>query len=383
MDSVIPYILFAGVVQGTILFLASVHFNRGKKDGFFLALFFAAYTLDILYAFYVITGLSLSWPVFLGLSAPLPFIYAPSLYLFARSKTVPLLHTSKTALIHYLPSAVLTMLLLLSYAIVTGDQRIAFTGPDTEREWYFFLIRAAIPLYGIGYLMLSYKAVNDFHRRLLDNYSAIENRNLRWLVYLTIGITLIWILELVQSVLIDLLHFPEGIAYPYIYAAASLFFTALIYHALIHPGFFSVASIASPAADAETVQRQDKPSLKPLLTEAETGKALADLDVIMKTSCPYKDPDLSVSDLAALIHLSPQKLSRLLNHTMGTTFYDYINSFRVYEVIRMMENDSGSVYTLLSMAFDAGFSSKSTFNSVFKKVTGLTPTDYRRKHFSS
>lgn len=380
MNHLIPYILFTGVVQGTILFLASLYFSRGKREGYFLPLFFVSYTLDILYALYTISGVYHSLPQFLGLSAPLPFIYAPSLYLFARSKTEAQLGTSTAALLHYLPAAGMTVLLFVSYLIIPAEQRIAFTGPNTERQWYFFFIRAAIPLYGIMYLALTYKAVNAFHLRLLDSYSAIEKRNLRWLIYLIAGITFIWALELVQSVLIDILAYPEEIAYPYIYASISLFFVLLVFHAVTRPGFFVSAAVMSDSAEDTAIQ-SGKPAPKSLLTGQESRDALAALDELITSSKPYLNPDLSLPELAAMISLSPQKLSHLLNHELGVNFYDYINSFRVYEVIRMMEKDSVSVYTLLAMAFDAGFSSKSTFNSVFKKVTGMTPTEYRRKHF--
>ena len=72
------------------------------------------------------------------------------------------------------------------------------------------------------------------------------------------------------------------------------------------------------------------------------------------------------------------QLSQLINEGVGENFYDFINKYRVEEVKRLMADPQKQNYSLLGLALDAGFKSKSTFNLVFKRFTGLTPTEYKK-----
>ena len=70
----------------------------------------------------------------------------------------------------------------------------------------------------------------------------------------------------------------------------------------------------------------------------------------------------------------------MINQSFGRNFYDFVNGYRVREVLRLMEDGSRADDKMLTLAFDAGFNSKPTFNAVFKKITGRTPSDYRLKN---
>jgi AraC-like DNA-binding protein len=93
---------------------------------------------------------------------------------------------------------------------------------------------------------------------------------------------------------------------------------------------------------------------------------------------PFLDPELSLSMLAKELKLSRSQLSQLINDGIGENFYDFINRYRVEEVKKLMADPEMAGYNLLGIAFEAGFKSKSTFNLIFKRFTGLTPTEYRK-----
>src|SRR6058998_3290168 len=84
------------------------------------------------------------------------------------------------------------------------------------------------------------------------------------------------------------------------------------------------------------------------------------------------------ADLARRLSTTPHKLSEVLNSQLAQTFYDFVNGYRVRYVQSRIESEDARNLKLLSLALDAGFASKSTFNEVFKKHTGKTPSDYRR-----
>ena len=93
----------------------------------------------------------------------------------------------------------------------------------------------------------------------------------------------------------------------------------------------------------------------------------------------YLNPNFSLSDLSRELAITPKELSKHINDTLGMNFSEYINMHRVEEVKQLMTSEDASKYTLVSLSEKAGFSSKSSFNAAFKKITGMTPTAYKKK----
>ena len=93
----------------------------------------------------------------------------------------------------------------------------------------------------------------------------------------------------------------------------------------------------------------------------------------------YQESELTLSQMAARLQLPTHHLSQAINNGLKKNFYDLVNGHRVEEAKRLLLDPKNSNYTILSVGFEAGFNSKTTFNTVFKKFTGLTPTEYRDK----
>lgn len=90
----------------------------------------------------------------------------------------------------------------------------------------------------------------------------------------------------------------------------------------------------------------------------------------------YRDSELTLASLAEATGLSTHHLSEVLNQYEGKNFYQFINSYRISHVCERLKEDTAS--KIIDIALDAGFASKSTFNAIFKKFTGSTPSQYRR-----
>ncbi len=105
------------------------------------------------------------------------------------------------------------------------------------------------------------------------------------------------------------------------------------------------------------------------------------LNLLMEKKKTYLDPELSLDKLSALAQISRNTISETLNQYMGKSFYQFVNEFRVKEIISMLDKckRQGIAPSVLSLAFEAGFNSKSSFNLYFKKVTGYTPSEYLKK----
>jgi AraC-like DNA-binding protein len=93
---------------------------------------------------------------------------------------------------------------------------------------------------------------------------------------------------------------------------------------------------------------------------------------------PFLDSELTLSSLAKDLNMSRSQLSQLINDGIGENFYDFVNKYRVEEVKSLMTDPAMKNFNLLGIALEAGFKSKSTFNLIFKRFTGLTPTEYKK-----
>ncbi|MGC4035104.1 MAG: ABC transporter permease [Chitinophagaceae bacterium] len=91
----------------------------------------------------------------------------------------------------------------------------------------------------------------------------------------------------------------------------------------------------------------------------------------------YKDPGINLNSLAQKLDLSPHELSRIINTVLKKNFYDFINEYRVAEMIKKMQDPANDHLTLAGIATDSGFNSKSTFNRIFKEMTGKSPAEYK------
>ena len=95
---------------------------------------------------------------------------------------------------------------------------------------------------------------------------------------------------------------------------------------------------------------------------------------LMNNENPYLNPKLTLTELAESLKISPNHLSQIINQNEQVNFHDFVNKYRVEEFIQKVQNNKS--YSLLAHALDSGFNSKSTFNSVFKKLKSVTPSQY-------
>jgi AraC-like DNA-binding protein len=98
----------------------------------------------------------------------------------------------------------------------------------------------------------------------------------------------------------------------------------------------------------------------------------------MKTEKPYLTPSLSVEELARRLNVAPKNLSQAIHVSLRQSFYDLINAQRIEEAKARLRDERYQNHTLLAIAYDVGFNSKSVFNAAFKKHTGMPPKEFRQ-----
>lgn len=369
---IITYIFIIGAAQGVLLSFWLFGKKENPVANRMLAITILAYSLDILYALYTVTELYLTYPLFIGVSGLFPFIYSPALYLYIHIVSGGKKDFNLKYLYHFIPAGSMLVAGIFGVFIFGDEVKLSLMDPYSEKSVFIIVMRTIIPFYGITYLFMSLSELKKYHQRLKEKFSNIEKLKLNWLKYIIFGIAIVWMLEIIQVILIDIVEKPDNIAYNYIYAAVSILIYLITYKSLKQPEVFLFAD------EENTKGKQKAPIYKKSgLSEEAASESLSKLIKIMDEEKPYLKNDLTLPDLASSIHLSTHNLSEVINTKLNQNFYDLINKYRVEEVKRLIEKDEEIKFSILALGFEAGFSSKSAFYSAFKKVTGITPAQYR------
>jgi YesN/AraC family two-component response regulator len=170
-----------------------------------------------------------------------------------------------------------------------------------------------------------------------------------------------------------------AIATPYIYVTS--------FKGIMQPTIWQVKTDETKAELEEEIHESEK--LNKILHEKNRVKiGMADERIVeivskinkaMEEEKLYRETELTLHQLASHLQHPSHQVSQAINDGMDKTFYDLINGYRVEEAKRLLLNPKNRSFTILSVGFEAGFNSKTTFNTVFKKFTGLTPTDFRER----
>lgn len=213
------------------------------------------------------------------------------------------------------------------------------------------------------YLYLSHRLIIRFYRRIKFNGGDRYRYELQWLHRLLTGFGLLWLLWIPYAV-VDYFYYHGQMdvqtCYP-LYLLLAITFIRIAIVSFLRP------DVAVPA---------HAPLVSRLLPPAELKQKGTWLKKIIKENCYYQDPELSLGSLAEKLDLTPHELSRIINTVLKKSFNDFINEYRIAEVIQKMQNPVYNRLTLLGIAFDSGFNSKTTFSRAFRRITGKTPGEY-------
>jgi AraC-like DNA-binding protein len=119
------------------------------------------------------------------------------------------------------------------------------------------------------------------------------------------------------------------------------------------------------------------------LTAEASRSLLQNLVLLMEQERVYHDPDISLEKLAHALKSSKHHVSQVINEHIGVSFFEYINQLRIEEAKQLLAETTRSSLHVIEVAYTVGFNNKVSFNSAFKKATGMTPTEYRRNHGST
>ncbi len=215
------------------------------------------------------------------------------------------------------------------------------------------------------------RKLKRYETELLNNFAEIDDKNLTWLRHTFIGglvLTSFWVL----TAILDFFSSHVFVSLVYIvWIGLSILILWIGYSMIIRQGLLETALFAV----AEKKQRTNNNSELSAKTDDHYQRLLH----LMNEEKLYTNPNLNMTLLAEHLTLSNGYVSQILNHKEGKNFFEFINEYRVKDVKAKMADPAFDHYTILAIAQDAGFKSKSTFNAVFKRITGKTPSQYKKE----
>lgn len=214
------------------------------------------------------------------------------------------------------------------------------------------------------YLYVSLRLIERFYRDLKFNGNDRYRYELRWLHNLLIGLGLLWLLW-IPFTAIDYFYYHYQLS---IHAYYPLYILLAIMTIWIGAVAFLRREVGA-LAEAPLF-------LKPALPAEIRQKGIW-LKRAVQANLYYLDPELSLNSLAEKLEMTTHELSRIINTVLKKSFNDFINEYRVQAVTRKMKDPAFDHLTLLGIAYESGFNSQSTFNRIFKQITGKSPLEYK------
>ncbi len=309
----------------------------------------------------------------------LPYTYGPLLLLYARWMTTEHPVFNPRFLWHFSPFFIflIASLIFIDERVMSGTHGFLVT----DRFVSFRIVYAVTFFVSItAYSVATFVVINRHQKHLKELVSYSSGKiTLRWLLGLSITFYTGYVLMFIfggADILTGFMPFDP-------YEISFIGLTILTF-------LFTIFGFHQPSIFEEVVkdhEKKEEPDRKELdqkkyarsgLKQKDVARYITMIEKHMQASKPYLDRELTIYDLSEQLNIPRHFLSEVINEHMGKNFYNLVNDYRVEEVKQRMEDPAYRNLTILAIAYDAGFNAKSSFNTIFKEKTGMTPSEYQR-----
>ncbi|MBN2522495.1 MAG: AraC family transcriptional regulator [Bacteroidales bacterium] len=299
---------------------------------------------------------------YVGSSAAL--LYAPLFYFYILSQAPHKIGSSRIPILHLVPFALLTIYIVANFSRLPAQAKkeILLSGGLFSAVQYNVLV-AVVHIQVFVYFILTMKKIKSYKLK----YQVSSKTKHLCIKYILSGITCLWVIDLfryISKLYITQIKVPVEIS---LYIGFIVFCFLFIQKIFSQPFMFHIS---------ENPTENKKQSLSDRIRKQYYQKLLA----CMNNEQPFLDPEINLSSLGQKISIPPRSLSEVINTMERKNFYDFINYYRIKESEKLLTTSSGREKTILEVLYEVGFNTKSAFNIAFKKHTGMTPTEYKRRN---
>lgn len=385
-ENILLFISGLGILQAILLAcLIYFHPRSERSINKFLALYIVCISIPMLLP---LAQHFFSWQTFVFL-APFALLQGPLLYLYIRSFKEVI--TFKKAWPHFLFFAGY-FLIVGSVSLFVGSKYPSGNAipPEVLHNPATFIPISIRWIQMTVYYFIARKELRSYQRSIQHLFSETSRIDLSWVKLLVNGyMVLVFSAIALYSMLLYyadqfslFILINTAIASPYIYMAT--------YKGIYQTTLWQLKPNMSPEKVEEEMQEAEKiesinekehivPEVTEKAVDDKTASLVSKIILVMEQERLYLEPELTLQNLSDKLKAPSYQVSLALNEGMKKNFYDLVNGYRVEEAKRLLVDEKSRSFTILSVGFEAGFNSKTTFNTVFKKFTGLTPTEFRQK----
>jgi AraC-like DNA-binding protein len=306
----------------------------------------------------------------------LPYLYGPLLFLYAKWMTTEKPHFNLRYLWHFTPFLVflIASLIFIDEPVMNGT-----TGFLVRDRFVSFRI-----IYGITFFMsitaysvATFVVIRRHQRRLKELVSYSSGKiTLQWLLGLSITFYTGYVIMFIFGGVDILVGFMPFDPYEISFISLTLLTFLFGVFGFHQPGIFEEVVRYKRHEETPEEDSESKKYQKSGLRKKDVANYVNKIRKYMVIEKPYLDRELSIYNLSEQLKIPRHILSEVINEHMGMNFYYLINEYRVQEVKDRLKKDENKHLTILAIAYDSGFNSKSSFNTIFKEKTGQTPSEY-------
>jgi len=363
------FVYIAAAVQAALLALALWRRPANRGANRVLAVWIALTGADLLVKAVYWNSLSPEWFRAYRFVALFPFLYGSLFYVYVRELVEARGFRPRDG-VHLLGFGV--MLALNAHVLLMSEQQMQalsarwVAGEKTIGSWF------DVPLfvYSLSYVAAALVRVHRYRRRLRQQRSDADRMSLRWIDVMAACQVVVWIIAVTQW-----LASVPGVDYRLLFGAVAAWVCVV--------GWLSLNQ--SPVAGEPAGEATDDAPPDPAdTTDARFPAVEARLAQLMDGDgdALYREPALTIAQVARRSGYPEYLVSAVINRRFDGTFWDYINRLRV-DAVRTRLADGADTRTILDIAYDCGFTSKSTFNAAFKRQLGETPSSYRKRRHAA
>ena len=362
-DQLFLILNYGGIVLG--IFVVLLLNNKGVRKtraNVFLSVLLMAFTFSIFHIRYAGDVISQFSVQAYHVGDPTFLLIAPLLWFYIEELTGRRIRFSIKSILHFTPFVFIVFCSIFFKSLSPDNPFILFLDAHHRLPVIIFWVIVVIQ-FSCYQLFIQRKWV-AYQQLMRQEVSNTEDISISWVkffmtVFLVINIFFLFALFAV-------IHLDHMM---WLWKAVGIVFSLSVF-ALGYKGILQKEIFYND----ETTNAVDSP-----ITKNKPEQQLIDkLVAYMEEHKPFLNPELTLSKLAKDCNMSRSQLSQLINDGFGENFYDFVNKYRVEEVKRLMMDPEMDNFNLLGIALEAGFKSKSTFNLIFKRFTGLTPTAYKK-----
>ncbi|HEX6889821.1 MAG TPA: AraC family transcriptional regulator [Chryseolinea sp.] len=350
------------------VFLFSV--NRGKsRSNKLLASFFVLLAINLTDGLLVYFGFYEKFPAWAHVEDGFVFLIGPVLFFYTKSVVYRKFEWKAGHLLHLIPFISFTVVFQIYYHLQTSDYQhliqSAIQRQQLPAEFYFSVV---LVYAHVGtYLYFAYRQIIFYRQQLQQRFSQLHKRNLDWLMFMILSVAVMLLITLMYSLLPlatqELLHAGLIVVIAFIFG----FVNTIVWKALNQPLIFSGVE-----QETEAINNAG------FLTDLDKADYDRKVQQVIRSEQAFLNSDLTLDDLADRTNIPSKKLSHFINDYYKQNFFDFVNSCRINEAKRILTESNDPKLTVLEVMYQSGFNSKSSFNTLFKKKTGQTPSEFRK-----